>query len=70
VLRGALVTAVRSAFGSVPRRTHGSPQLSADIEIMIAYERFTFQKIGAPNLRTSRTFFRNTVGCTHSPQGT
>jgi hypothetical protein len=29
---------------------------------LLAYAIFTFQKIGAPNLRTSRTFFRNTVG--------
>jgi hypothetical protein len=34
------------------------------------YASFTFQKIGAPNFRMPRTFFRNTVGCTRSPQGT
>ena len=31
---------------------------------------FTFQKIGAPNLRTSRTLFLKAVGWTHSPHGT
>src|SRR5260370_2520510 len=30
----------------------------------------TFQKIGAPNLRTSWTFFRKAVGWTHCPHGT
>jgi hypothetical protein len=34
------------------------------------YTTFTFQKIGAPNFRTSRTFFRKAVGCIHSPHGT
>src|SRR6266700_7211445 len=33
------------------------------------YVTLTFQKIGPPNLRTSRMFFRNPVGCTHSPHG-
>ena len=36
----------------------------------MAYVTFTFQKIGAPNLRTSLTFFRKAVGWTHSPHGT
>src|SRR5262249_14561522 len=34
------------------------------------YVSFAFQKIGAPNLRMSRTFFRKAVGWTHSPHGT
>jgi hypothetical protein len=36
----------------------------------IGYVALTFQNIGAPNLRTPRTFFRNAVGWTHSPHGT
>ena len=35
-----------------------------------AYVTFTFQKIGAPNLSTSRTFLRKAVGWNHSPHGT
>src|SRR6266567_9080024 len=34
------------------------------------YVTLTFQKIGAPNLRTSRTFFRKAVGWTNCPHGT
>jgi hypothetical protein len=34
------------------------------------YTILTFQKIGAPSFRTSRTFFRKAVGCSHSLHGT
>jgi hypothetical protein len=35
-----------------------------------SYVTLTFQKSGATNLRTSRTFFRKAVGWNHSPHGT
>src|SRR5713101_5514854 len=35
-----------------------------------SYVTFTFQKSGAPNLRTSRTLLRKAVGWSHSPHGT
>jgi transposase len=45
-------------------------RIGALLDRFRAYELvFTFQKIGAPNLKTSRTFFRKAVGWTHSPQG-
>src|SRR6202047_3913399 len=41
------------------------------VSIRLAYElTLTFQKIGAPNLRTPRTFLRMAVGWNHSPHGT
>src|ERR1700730_4831166 len=60
------ITGLEAAGGSIendPKQAFGS--------IRWAYElTFTFQKIGAPNLRMSRTFLRKAVGWTHSPHGT
>ena len=46
------------------------PKLTSGAQDSIAYVTFTFQKIGAPNLSTSRTFLRKAVGWNHSPHGT
>ena len=54
-----------------PKLTSGA-QDNIDVSLgpAPAYVTFTFQKIGAPNLSTSRTFLRKAVGWNHSPHGT
>jgi hypothetical protein len=44
--------------------------LRGSLGVKSAYVTFTFQKIGALNLRMSRMFFRKAVGWNHSPHGT
>jgi len=46
------------------------PMLNERIHSRTAYVTLTFQKMGAPNLRTPWTFFRKAVGWNHSPHGT